>query len=130
MFRKILLLICIAFVVVCYGYPCLILPFGSYEHTYEVLGVSVTESYSFGFDGKVTRKIGELEEEMYYKLKGNKIYFSDDKEFDFEDGLYSSISSISRIGDYTNKIANYISIGAGALALVLVVTIPKNRKRR
>ena len=130
MFRKIILLLCIAYVVICYGYPCLILPFGSYERTYESAGFSVTESYSFGLDGKVTRKIGELEEKSYYKVKGNKIYFSNDNEFDFEDDIYSIISSISRIGGYTNKIGNYMSIGVGALALVLVISIPKNKKRR
>ena len=72
MLRKILLLVCIAFAVLCYGYPCLIMPIGSYEYTYETAGVSVKETYSFGFDGKFTYSLGDFETEGYYKFNWNR----------------------------------------------------------
>lgn len=126
MLRKILLLICVAFAVLCYGYPCLIMPFGSYEYTYEVAGISTTASYTFGFDGKVTQKIGDIETEAFYKLKGNKIVLSLDETFDDDDNEIA-ISSIYKLGNYTNKIGMYISIGVGVLALALIITIPSKR---
>ena len=126
MLRKILLLICFAFVVVCYGYPCFILPFGQYEYSYEAAGITVTSSYSFGFDGKVKIKLAELESESFYKLKGNKIVISEDDKFEDSD-MELKLASMYSIGNYTNKIGMFSTIGLGVLALVLIITIPSKK---
>ena len=129
--RKILLIICIAFVVLCYGYPCFILPFGEYSHkeTSEVLGadVTVTYSYKFGFDRKATYTSGDTSIEYNYKLKGNKIILSLDEEFGNLDDSEIIISNIYKFGEYINPIGLWSTVGIGILALVLVITIPKRK---
>ena len=124
MFRKILLLICVAFVVVCYGYPCFLLPFGNYEYKQEVAGAEITSSYSFAFNGKFTHKVGDIETEGFYKLKGNNIILSEDETFDDND-VQIKLTSMYEFNNHINKIGIYSTIGIGILSLILIVTIPK-----
>ena len=134
MFRKILLLICVAFVVVFYAYPCFILPFGSYtgeigdgETKYEV-------SMTFGFDGKVKTKIGEYEQEEYYKIDGSSIIISEDKTFDDNDteirlnSVYQyTLEDGSLTLDVQNDIGMYMAIGIGVFAVILIL-LPNRRR--
>ena len=122
--RKLLLILCIAFVVVCYGYPCLVLPFGTYSCKTEVLGEEVTSTIKFGFDKKAEYTIGDESVELNYKLSGNTVILSVDEEFDDSD-MEITIGSIYRIGEYHNLVGLLTTIGIGILALCLVVTIPK-----
>lgn len=122
--RKLLLILCIAFVVVCYGYPCLVLPFGTYSCKTEVLGEEITSTIKFGFDKKAEYTIGDESVELNYKLSGNTVILSADEEFDDSD-MEITIGSIYRIGEYHNLVGLLTTIGIGILALCLVVTIPK-----
>ena len=122
--RKILLILSIVFVVVCYGYPCLILPFGTYKHETTMMGSKIETTYEFKFNGKVKIAINDASEEYYYKLKGNEIIISDDKTFNDDDSKIS-ISSIYNIGGAINQIGQFVAIGIGVMALVLVCTLPK-----
>jgi len=124
--RKILLTISIVFVVVCYGYPCLILPFGSYKHDTTVLGEKIETVYEFKFNGQVKISVNDVGSEYFYKLKGNEIIISEDKKFDDTDTKIS-ISSIYNIGGAVNVIGQFVAIGVGVMALVLVLTIPKKK---
>lgn len=131
MFKKILLLICVAFVVVCYAYPCFILPFGSYSGEYGTGDSKVEVSYKFNINGKVKIKNGALEVERYYKLDGTNIIISDNTTFDEEDAkialssMYSFDTSDSGI-KLTNDVGMYVAIGFGALA-VLLICLPSKR---
>lgn len=139
MLRKILLIICIAFVVVCYGYPCFILPLGTYNYTTTIADEEVTTSYKFGFNGKVTVSTSATETttEYFYKLSGNKVIISDDETFDDND-LKLAISNMyqinmptvlsitdTEVNVATNQVGMWVTIGVGVLALLLVVTIPR-----
>ncbi|MBQ8615531.1 MAG: hypothetical protein IJ415_03085 [Clostridia bacterium] len=124
--RKILLIISIVFVVLCYGYPCLILPFGSYHDETTMLGTTIETTYEFKFNGKVKITVNKSENEYYYKLKGNEIIISDDKTFNDDDNKLS-ISSIYKVGSAVNQIGQFVAIGIGVMALVLVCTIPNKR---
>ena len=130
MFRKLLLLICIAFVVVCYGYPCLILPLGSYTYNYEDLEGNKQEmSLQFNFNG--TLIVDGSDNVSYYKLKGDKVIISNDKNFE-EEAFELKIKNFYELeGDLVvtdlslkNNIAMYSTIGVGALAVVLVLITP------
>ena len=137
MLRKIVLLLCVAFAVVCFGYPCLILPIGSYELDKPILGIEAVTTYQFKFNGKVeiTTKLKDesngvsTTETMYYKLKGNKIIFSKDKKpTKAEENDWVAISSVFRLGNGAfNVYACGASIGVALLAAVLVVTAPNKR---
>jgi len=122
--RKLLLILCIAFVVVCYGYPCLVLPFGTYSCKAEVAGTEITSTIKFGFDKKAEYTVGDVTLDLNYKLSGNTVILSEDEEFD-ESDMEITIGSIYRIGEYHNMIGLITTIGIGILALCLVVTIPK-----
>ena len=129
MFRKLLLLICIAFVVVCYGYPCLILPLGSYSYSYEDLEGNKQE-YSIQFNFNGTAIVDESETISYYKLSGDKVIISSDKNFE-GDVFELKIKNLYELeGEVVvkNNIAMYSTIGVGALAVVLVLITP-NRGR-
>lgn len=129
--RKILLLVCIAFVVLCYGYPCFILPIGEYTHseTSEVLGVEVTNTYSvkFGFDGKAKVSYNNIDTEYNYKLDGNHVILSLDEEFGNSDDTEMIIDSIYRLGEAVNPIGLWTTVGIGVLAILMIVTIPNKR---
>ncbi len=124
--RKILLIICVAFVVLCYGYPCFILPFGEYSKTYELAGVSVEETYKFNFNGTCVHSLGELTTEYHYKLSGNDVILSINDTFDDEDDFTISINSMYNVGNgFFNQVGMYVAIGVGVAALLLIVTIPR-----
>lgn len=134
MFKKILLLICVAFAVVCYAFPCFILPFGSYKGEIGSGEGKVEISVNFGFDGKAKMEIGDLEQTQYYKLKGDKIIISDDKTFDDNDieinldSMYQfSLSDGDVNCEMQNNIGMYMAIGVGVLAVVLIL-LPNKRK--
>lgn len=124
--RKILLVISIAFVVLCYGYPCLILPFGEYKYETTIAGAKIETIYEFKFNGRVNISVNDAEQQYYYKLKGNEIIISDDKTFNDEDSKLA-ISSIYKIGNMVNQIGQFVAIGIGVMALVLVLTIPSKK---
>ena len=132
MLRKFLLLLCLAFAVVAFGYPCFVVPFGSYDYKITNNGVTNEFSYSFKFNGTVVitnfnAENGEKESEFtsYYKLKGNKIIISPDKKFDDDNNSIMAIASIYRLGDTAfNVYACAVSIGVGLIAAVLILTFP------
>ena len=109
--RKILLLICIAFVVLCYGYPCFILPFGEYKYEETVAEVTTTYSMKFGFDGKATMTIDDISTDYNYKLKGNNVILSEDEEFGNSDDNEIVISSMYKLGEAVNSIGMFATIG-------------------
>ncbi len=117
-----------AFSVLAFGYPCLVLPIGTYT-------MKATEntsiSYTFKFNGKVemATKIKETEtkKEYFYKLDWKRgVIISEDDKFDDKD-MTLKISSINSVGGADNPIAMAISIGVAVLDLVLVLTIRKKR---
>ncbi len=144
--RKIFLILCFAFFVVAFGYPCIILPYTNYTYTYQIEDEEETNSITLNFklNGKVTIK-GELtifsisilddsEIEMYYKLNftSRTITIAYDEDFDIE--LFTlSIANIYTISgsliNYTNTFAIIISIAVAAATLVLILTIPSRRRR-
>lgn len=129
MFRKILLLICLAFVVVGYAYPCFVLPFGTFEGKIGEGDSKVEVSVKFDFNGKAKIKEAELEKDLYYKMKGDHIIISEDKEFDDKDEKIKldSIYQLNYSTELTNKIGMYMSIGIGALSLILIL-LPNKRR--
>lgn len=134
MFKKIVLLICVAFVVVCYAFPCFILPFGSYKGEIGSGESKVNVEMNFGFDGKVKTKIGDVKQTQYYKLNGNEIIISDDKTFDDSDvkikldSMYQFSLANGGLGvEMQNDIGMYMAIGVGALAVVFIL-LPSRRR--
>ncbi len=134
MFRKILLLICVAFVVVCYAYPCFVLPLGTYNGEIGN-GENVVEvSLKFDFNGKVKIKMAESESEQNYKLSGNYVIISEDEAFDDKD-LKIKLNSIYNFAmnegivdiNMQNDIGMYMAIGIGAFAIILIL-LPNRRK--
>ena len=134
MIRKILLLLCIAFAVVAFGYPCFVIPFGSYDYKLTTLGETKQFSYSFKFDGTVIKtnyniETGEKENEikMYYKYKGNKVILSTDNKFDDNDEVLA-IASIYRLGNTAfNVYGCAVAIGVAVVAAAIVVSMPRRR---
>ncbi len=133
MFRKLLLLICLAFVVIGFAYPCVILPVGSY--TTKVGNIST--SYKFAFDGTMEivvktndkdSKDKEIKTDAFYKLKGNKVIISLDEEFDKNDMSIQICSFYSLAGGFQNISAMIVAGGVGVIALVLILTIPRKRR--
>lgn len=127
MLRKIVLILCVAFVVVCYGYPCFILPFGEYVRTTEIGNITTKSTYNFDWDGTVTKEdeLG-ITTKYYYKLKGNEVLLSVDENFDDDYNISISINSLYNIDNgYFNQVGYYVAIGVGILALVLIITIPR-----
>lgn len=130
--RKVFLIICIAFVVLCYGFPCFVLPFGTYKHEDKVEGVQIETSYKFKFDGTVAleTKIGDASQKFnyYYKIKDGNIILSMDKNFEDAEDVSMPLTSIYKIGEAVNTIGMYTAIGIGIAALVLVITIPGKKE--
>ncbi len=127
MLRKILLILCVAFVVLCYGYPCFILPFGEYVSSMEVANVTVETKYNFNWDGTCTYEdITGTITKYYYKLSGNDVLLSENDNFDDDDNVSISINSLYNIGNgYFNQVGMYVAVGVGVLALLLIITIPR-----
>lgn len=137
MIRKIFLLLSLAFAVVAFGYPCVVLPFGGYQQKAENDLGKFTASYSFHWNGKVTLDI-EYENkedetlgtsfEKFYKLKGNKVVICDNNEFKEGETEEVVIASIFRLGDNSfNPYACGVAIGVAVLDLLLIITIPKKK---
>lgn len=132
MFRKISLLLCIGFVVVCFAFPCFILPFGEYK-----VERIITEdqkfvvTYKFNMN-KVTIHDGSIEEVYYYKVVDGQIVLSEDATFDDDDNFKIQIISMYEIGNgekATNDIAKYVAIGVGAFAVILILVPSKKKKK-
>lgn len=134
MFKRIILLICVAFVVVCYAYPCVILPFGTYKGQIGSGEGKVEITMNFGFDGKVKIKSGEMDETQYFKLNGNEIIISEDKTFDKND-IKVNLDSMYEFDlgedmfsvEMKNTVGVYVAIGVGVLAVIMIL-IPNKRK--
>ncbi len=131
MFRKLLLLICLAFVIIGFAYPCVIMPVGSYTAT---VG-KVSTSYKFAFDGtlKITVETSGsnskgVTTDAFYKLKGNKVIISLDDKFNDNDMQLQICSIYSLAGGFKNTSAIVVASGVGVIALLLIVTIPSKRK--
>lgn len=138
--RKIFLLLCVAFAVVCYAYPCFVLPFGTYNYDYmnQYTQKMETATLQFGFNGKVVDQDGV---EMFYKLNGTEIIISEDEKFDAATDMvvkYKNIYQLHVPADgvdekpaavltYRNVIGLYVTIGIGVVAVLLVITIPRKK---
>ncbi len=131
--RKLFLILCLAFGILAFGYPCLVLPIGTYKMETKI----TTVSYSFKFDGKVdvisSLKLTEdgdaveTKSTKYYKLDWKRgVIISDNDKFD---GKVETliISNIFSVNGMDNPIALAISIGVAVVDLVLVLTIRKKR---
>ena len=129
--KKLFLLLCIAFVVVCYAYPCFVLPFGEYKME-KVISEDQKIELSLKFDlNKVTITEGKIEQVYYYKVSGGEIVLSEDTNFTEDDNFKLQLNSMYEIGygeKATNEIGMYIAIGVGALAVILVL-LPNGKKR-
>lgn len=128
--RKFLLILCIAFVVVCYGFPCIMLPLGEYKYTNKEFDIEIT--YEFKFNGKVCADMSGEKEELYYKLKGNKIVLCQNDKFEKGETISLKLESfyeisVEGLAKATNKIAQWITVGVGVAALALVLTMPKKK---
>lgn len=137
--RKVILMLCIAFAVVAFGFPLFVVPFGSYDgEGYETIAdgteIQYRYSYEFGFDGKVTytkttydRKAELEKHEYYYKTHKNKIFFSEDG-VNYNHQEYMTIASIIRLGDGSfNVYSCAVAIGVAVVAGALVLTAPNKR---
>ena len=92
--RKLLSLLCILFVVVCYAYPCFVLPFGEYKLE-KVISEDQKIELTLKFDlNKVTITEGKIEEVYYYKVDGNQIVLSEDTNFTEDDNFKLQLNSI------------------------------------
>jgi len=129
--RKLLSLLCILFVVVCYAYPCFVLPFGEYKLE-KVISEDQKVELTLKFDlNKVTITEGKIEQVYYYKVDGDEIILSDDTNFTEDDNFKLQLDSMYEIGygeKARNDIGMYIAIGVGVLAVVLVL-LPSKKKR-
>lgn len=124
--RRILLLLCVVFVVVAYGYPCFALPFGTYKHTIEYDGVKTTTTLNLKFDGTAVMKVGEIENTYKYKINDGEVELfveGDENEPVFE----IEIHAFNKLGNLTNMVGTYISIAFGVVALIAIF-LPYKKK--
>ena len=143
--RKFFLILIIAFAVVGFGYPCIILPYTNYTYTYEQSeGNFLTTSYKFKLNGKVDitaslvidgEAVSSSSTENFYKLsfRGGKVLISEDENFDDATELvirnfYTITPGMEAFQAY-NSVAVTVSIIVGVFALFLVITIPSRRRR-
>ena len=143
--RKLLLLLCVAFAVVGFCYPCVIFPFTDYTCTIKIAETDVTTSYNFKLNGKVDITIKTSNSLLntkdtktkYYKLdfKNRKVLINDTKEFENAQGFsidniynLNMGSGVKELDLYKNKIAMWTSVGIGIFAVLLIITIPKKHK--
>ena len=131
--RKILLIISLAFFAVCFMFPCVILPFGTYKGELDFGSQKVEYFIKFQINGKVKARKGEDGEwnESFYKLKDGKIIVSDDKTFNNEDLELTIINanqiSYPLLGKMENSIGLMVGIAILVLDVLLVITIPKKK---
>lgn len=141
--RKIILILSFVFLAITYIFPCFILPIGTYKGTIKDNETKIELSLKFKFTGKVETKSGKNDSiSYYYKIKGDEIIISDDKTFNNEDikvsiDSFNKINAVSLtndmsfgIAEYENKIASFITYGVLVLDAVLIITIPKKKKKR
>ena len=134
MFKKIFLLLSLVFVVVCYAYPCLVLPFGEYTSV-QIISENpddkITITYKFDMN-KVVRKKNDVEEVFYYRLDKNEIILSEDTNFTEDDNTRIQIDSIYELHDggvkVENKIGMYIAIGIGVIDLLMILSISTKKR--
>lgn len=129
MLKKFILLLCVAFTVVCYAYPCLILPIGSYKGEIKAGDITTEVSYKFGFNGKVEIATGENKDTKYYKLNGNSVIISDDDKFDDDDTeiKLKSMYEFNALTEMTNSVGRIVAICVGAVAVVMIL-LPNKKK--
>ena len=136
MFRRILLLICLAFVVVCYAYPFFVMPFGEYAYSTTTEGVTSTVTYKFAFggQGEVTTKIGGVASstKFTYKTSGQKVLIkNEDSSGEYEltlGNMYQvSLGMLGTTVNLKNNIGMWISIGVGAVAVVAIIWPSRRR---
>ena len=129
MFRKILLLICMAIIALVYVYPCVMMPFGSYSASIGSGDSKVERTMTFDTKGKVKIKTADDEREYFYKMDGRTVIISEDDVFD-EDDYSVRLNSIYEF-EYENQMINnigmYMTIGVGAL-MVLLILLPNRRR--
>ena len=137
MFKRILLLLCIAYVVICYGFPFFTLPFGEYTFTDSITVAGVTTNYTyiykfeFGGKGKATIKSGDTStsKEFTYSFNGNKVKLKENDsgdEYEFTlNNMYEFTSMSLSLKPMTarNDIGMWISVGVGALATILQLVL-------
>ena len=120
MLRKILLLLCIAITVCCYGWPCLVVPFGVYSAK---VGEE-TVTYEFSFNGTVVYKEGEETKNGEYQLdfpnKSVKITLEGEETYS------QSLRNMYEFEGFKNQIGEFAMLGIGILAVVLVLISPNN----
>lgn len=129
--RKFLLLFSIAFVFICYIFPFFVLPFGTYKIEQEITpGTKIESTYKFKLNGKFEINISGVKQEFYYKVKGNKLIVSEDKEFNDKDQKIE-LGSVYNINGAINSTGKYIAIGVESVALLMALSLPsKKRKSR
>lgn len=132
MFRKLGLLLCLAFIVVSYTFPCLILPVvGSYK--YEAEGVSTSIYFKLGNKAEVTTKNGELESKIEYKYSldfaKNQVVLKNGENQEVARCDIESLHDISILGfNARNNIAYYLTIGVEVLTAILIL-LPNKKKK-
>ena len=137
MLRKIFLILSFVFLAVAYIFPCFILPVGTYKGKLKQFDTEVECQVKFGFNGKVKTKYGNSDwTTRYYKIKNGEVIFSEDKTFNNEDlsiFLINSFDKVNIIGlgsDLENKLASVITYSVLVLDALLIITIPKKKRRR
>lgn len=120
MLRKILLLLCIAITVCCYGWPCLVVPFGTYSGK---VGEE-TVTYEFSFNGTVNKTVGEEKAtgkfELDFKNKGVNV------TMDGEETETIALRNMYEFVGFKNQIGEFAMLGVGILAVVLVLISPNS----
>ncbi len=132
--RKVLLILCLAFFVLGFGWPTIILPYTKYSYKTDDMEMSFT----FQINGKVKveSKMGDSKTKQSYKYKVNfkdnaiEIIVSKEEKISLKIDSFYKLSMLSA-GDMeispTNKVAAGVSIGIGAAALLLIVFAPSKK---
>lgn len=132
--RKVLLILCLAFFVLGFGWPTIMLPYTKY--TYKTKEMET--SYTFQLNGKVKveSKLGKTKTNNTYKYKINfkdnaiEVIVSKDQKLSLKIDSFYKLSMISA-GEMemsaTNTVAAGVSIGVGALALLLIILSPSKK---
>lgn len=124
--KRILLFLCLIFVVVAYGYPCFALPFGTYKNTIEYDGVKTTTTLNLKFNGTAVMKVGDVETTYNYKINDGEVElyiegYENEPVYEFE------IHAFNKVGNMTNMVGTYISIAFGVVAII-AICLPYKKK--
>ena len=122
MLRKVMLLLCIAITVFCYGWPSLVVPFGTYKGKVGDEAVS----YEFSFNGTVVYKTSEETKNGKYELDfmHNAVKIT----LDGEETQVQTLKNMYEFDSFKNQIGQYVILGVGILAIVLVLISPNGNK--